>query len=206
LDNRLFFPATQRNRDCIGNVLSRFIKKGSVLEIGSGSGEHGVVFQKRFPKIIWQTSDPELVHRKSISSWIEFEDLTKKMPQPLEIDVKKIPWKIPLRLALSLQGIVSINMIHVSHWSCTVALFKESGKLLKKGQFLILYGPFKIGNKHTSQSNFFFDNSLKKQNHLWGIKNLEEVGDEAEKNGFSEENIIRMPSNNFSIIYRKVSR
>ena len=125
MDNRLFFPATQRNRDCIGNVLSRFIKKGSVLEIGSGSGEHGVVFQKRFPKIIWQTSDPELVHRKSISSWIEFEDLTKKMPQPLEIDVKKIPWKIPLRLALSLQGIVSINMIHVSHWSCTVALFKE---------------------------------------------------------------------------------
>jgi len=206
LDNRLFFPATQRNRDCIGNVLSRFIKKGSVLEIGSGSGEHGVVFQKRFPKIIWQTSDPELVHRKSISSWIEFEDLSKKMPQPLEIDVKKIPWKIPLRLALSLQGIVSINMIHVSHWSCTVALFKESGKLLKKGQFLILYGPFKICNKHTSQSNFFFDNSLKKQNHLWGIKNLEEVGDEAEKNGFSEENIISMPSNNFSIIYRKVSR
>ena len=206
MDNRLFFPATQRNRDCIGNVLSRFIKKGSVLEIGSGSGEHGVVFQKRFPKIIWQTSDPELVHRKSISSWIEFEDLSKKMPQPLEIDVKKIPWKIPLRLALSLQGIVSINMIHVSHWSCTVALFKESGKLLKKGQFLILYGPFKICNKHTSQSNFFFDNALKKQNHLWGIKNLEEVGDEAEKNGFSEENIIRMPSNNFSIIYRKVSR
>jgi len=205
LDNRLFFSATQRNRECIGNVLSKIIKKGSVLEIGSGSGEHGVVFQKRFPEIIWQTSDPKLVHRKSITSWIKFEDLTKKMPQPLEIDVEKIPWKIPLRIALSLQGIVSINMIHVSHWSCTIALFKESGKLLKKGQFLILYGPFKICNKHISQSNYFFDNSLKMQNHLWGIKNLEEVCDEAKKNGFSEENIIRMPSNNFSIIYRKVS-
>ena len=101
MDNRLF-SATQRNRDCIGDVLSRIIKKGSVLEIGSGSGEHGVVFQKRFPGIIWQTSDPELVHRKSISSWIEYEDLTKKMPQPLEIHVEKIPWKIPLRLAHSL--------------------------------------------------------------------------------------------------------
>ena len=63
MDNRLFFPATQRNKDFIGNVISRIIKKdGSVLEIGSGSGEHGVVFQKRFPEIIWQTSDPELVH------------------------------------------------------------------------------------------------------------------------------------------------
>ena len=102
MDNRLFFPATQRNRDCIADVLSRIIKKGSVLEIGSGSGEHGVVFQKRFPEVIWQTSDPELVHRKSISSWIEYENLTKKMPQPIEIDVKKIPWKIPLRLAHSL--------------------------------------------------------------------------------------------------------
>ena len=96
MDHRLFFSATQRNRDCIGDVLSRIIKKGAVLEIGSGSGEHGVFFQKRFPRIIWQTSDLEFVHRKSISSWIEYEELTKKMPQPLEIDVEKIPWKIPL--------------------------------------------------------------------------------------------------------------
>ena len=145
------------------------------------------------------------MHRKSISSWIEYEDLTKKMPQPLEIDVEKIPWKIPLRLANSLQGIVSINMIHVAQWSCTVALFRESGKLLNKGQFLILYGPFKICNKHTSESNYFFDNSLKMQNDLWGIKNLEEVCDESKKNGFSQEEIIRMPANNFSIIYRQVS-
>ena len=181
------------------------MKKGSVLEIGSGSGEHGVVFQKRFPGVIWQTSDPELLHRKSISSWIEYEDLTKKMPQPLEIDVEKIPWKIPLRLTHSLQGIVSINMIHVAQWSCTEALFRESGKLLNKGQFLILYGPFKICNKHTSESNYFFDNSLKMQNDLWGIKNIEEVCHESKKNGFSQKDIIRMPANNFSIIYRKVS-
>ena len=205
MDRRLFFPATQRNRDCIGDVLSKIIKKGSVLEIGSGSGEHGVFFQKRFPEIIWQTSDPDLVHRKSISSWIEYEDLTKKMPQPLEIDVENIPWKIPLILANSLQGIVSINMIHVTEWSCTVALFRESGKLLNKGQFLILYGPFKIRNKHTSESNYFFDNSLKMQNDVWGIKNLEDVSDESKKNGFSQEDIIKMPANNFSIIYKKVS-
>ena len=61
MDNRLFFSATKRNRHCIGNVLSRIIKKnGSILEIGSGSGEHGVFFQKLFPQTIWQTSDPNL--------------------------------------------------------------------------------------------------------------------------------------------------
>ena len=66
------------------------------------SCEHGVVFQKRFPEKIRQTSDPELVHRKSISFWIAYEDLNKKMPQPLEIDLEKIPWKVPLRLAHSI--------------------------------------------------------------------------------------------------------
>ena len=60
-----------------------------------------------------------------------------KMPQPLEIDVEKIPWKIPLRLVHSLQGIVSINMIHVAGWSSTVELFRESGKLLNKEKFLV---------------------------------------------------------------------
>ena len=48
------------------------------------------------------------------------------MPQPLEIDLEKIPWKVPFRWAHSLQGIVSINMIHVAHWSCTVDLFRDS--------------------------------------------------------------------------------
>ena len=107
------------------------------------------------------------------------------MLKPLELDVEKIPWEIPMRLAHSLQEIVSINMIHVAPWTCTIALFREAGKLLKKGQFLILYGPFKIGNKHTSQSNYFFDNSLKMQNYLWGIRNVDEVTDEAKKNVFS---------------------
>ena len=104
-----------------------------------------------------------------------------------------------------MQGIVSINMIHVDEWTCTVALFRESAKLLKNGKFLILYGPFKIANKHTSKSNYLFDNSLKIKNDLWGIRNLEEVTEEAKKTGFCQEDIISMPANNFSIIYRKVS-
>ena len=36
------------------------------------------------------------------------------MPKPLEIDLEKITWKIPLGTAYSLQGIVSINMIQIA--------------------------------------------------------------------------------------------
>ena len=206
MDNRLFFPATKRNRTFIGDVLSRIIpKNGSILEIGSGSGEHGVAFQKRFPEIIWQTSDPDLRHRQSISSWILYEKLNMKMPQPLAIDVEITPWKISSELGLSLQVIVSINLIHISSWNCTRSLFKESGKLLSHGKYLMLYGPFKINNEHISQSNYLFDKSLKMQNNNWGVRNLDKVNEEAYNNGFDQKELIFMPANNLSIIYKKVS-
>lgn len=206
MDNRLFFPATERNKDSIAEVLSRILlKRGYILEIGSGSGEHAIKFQKCFPELTWQSSDPELIHRKSISSWIEHEELNFKMPQPLDIDVEKIPWEIPSELLNSIQGIISINMIHIASWNCTKSLFNESGNLLKNGQFLMLYGPFKIDGKHISQSNAVFDISLKMQNESWGVRDLAEVSEEANKNDFIEEELIRMPANNFSVIYRKGS-
>ena len=206
MDNRLFFPSTERNRESIGKVLSRILQPGGcILEIGSGSGEHGVIFQKFFPEITWQSSDPELIHRKSISSWIDHEELNLKMPQPLDIDVEKIPWEIPSELLCSIQGIISINMIHIAYWNCTKSLFNESGILLKDGQFLILYGPFKICNKHLSQSNELFDSSLKLKNQSWGVRDLGDVSEEASNNGFIEEELIHMPANNLLVIYRKAS-
>jgi len=206
LDHRLFFPATQRNKIYIGDVLSKIsLKKGFVLEIGSGSGEHGVEFQKRFPELIWQTSDPELKHRESIISWINHEKLNIKMPKPLKIDVTKIPWPISIELLNNLQAIISINMIHIAPWECTESLFKESGKLLNNGKFIILYGPFKIKYKHISVSNELFDRSLKSQNNAWGVRNLEDVNKLAIITGFKQKHLIKMPANNLILIYEKIS-
>ena len=80
-----------------------------------------------------------------------------------------------------MRGVVCINVIHVAKWASTIALFKASGKLLNKVQFLILYGPFKIDNKHTSQSQYFFDNLLKMKNNFWGIRKVEHVNDYGKK-------------------------
>ncbi len=84
------------------------------MEIVSGSGEHAVLFQKRFPEITWKTSDPEHIHRSSISSWIYHEELNFIMPKPLAINVKQTPWKIPSKLRLFLKAIISINMIYIT--------------------------------------------------------------------------------------------
>ena len=203
LDNRLNFPATTRNRDSIARVLSDYISPDSLfLEIASGSGEHGVFFQKTFPSIIWQTSDPELAHRQSITSWIKHEGLFCKMPKPLDINVEKRPWPITNQIRSLIKGVVCINMIHISPWSCTKALFNESKNNLNQNNFLMIYGPFIKKDVKTSDSNLNFDQSLKFQNPLWGIRHLDEVNKVAFMNGFVQDKVIEMPANNLSVIYR----
>ena len=93
-------------------------------------------------------------------------------------------------------------MIHISAWSCTKALFEESGNLLNKDQSLMLYGPFKKAGFHTSESNRIFDNSLRSQNNAWGVRDLVEVNKEAMQNGFKSVNVIQMPANNLFVIFR----
>ena len=202
-DNRLHFPATSRNCDSIAAVLSNYISPNSLyLEVASGSGEHGVFFQKKFPSIIWQTSDPELMHRKSINSWIKHEGLFSKMPEALNLDVEMSPWPITNQLRSLIKGVVCINMIHISPWTCTKGLIDKSKYLLDKNQFLLIYGPFLRENVLTSGSNLNFDQSLKSQNPLWGLRQLEQVNKIAFEAGFNLEKVIEMPANNLSVIYR----
>tara|TARA_Y100001968_G_C19329658_1_gene703617 strand:- start:194 stop:826 length:633 start_codon:yes stop_codon:yes gene_type:complete len=201
-DNRLIFAATSRNRESIAAVLSNYICPHSyLLEIASGSGEHAVFFQKKFPSIIWQSSDPELVHRKSINSWIKHKGLDSKMPEPLELDVERRPWPITKQLRSLIKGIVCINMIHISPWTCTKALFEESKNYLHQNDFLMIYGPFIRKKIQTSESNFIFDQSLQLQNPQWGLRKLDEVNKLALKNGFKLDKVIEMPANNLAVIY-----
>ena len=56
-----YAPATLRNREPIRDVLRQVLPaRGSVLEIGSGSGEHAVFFAASFPQIVWHPSDADL--------------------------------------------------------------------------------------------------------------------------------------------------
>ena len=48
-----------------------------------------------------------------------------------------------------------------------------------------------------------FDSSLKMQNKFWGVRDLGEVSDEDKKCSFLKDELIRIPANNFLVIYRK---
>ena len=204
MDQRLFFPATERNRGPIGDLLHQLLPaSGAVLELASGSGEHAVCFQKRFPNLRWQASDPDRDHRASINAWIQHQGLSQVMPAALNIDVEKRPWPLPQTIRGVLNAVVCINLLHISPASCTDAVLEESALLLPSGAPLIIYGPFMRNGAHTSASNAAFDQSLRERNHQWGLRELNQVTAIAAKAGFKTENVLSMPANNLSLIFQR---
>ncbi|HGY5554061.1 MAG TPA: DUF938 domain-containing protein [Prochlorococcus sp.] len=201
--DRLHFSATERNRDAIASVLIKTLPTdGRVLEIASGSGEHAVAFQKLFPKLIWHCSDIEPKHLRSINAWIHFEQLEQVMPAPITLDVRNRPWQLPDVLIDHLCGVICINMIHITPWNCCESLIQEASQIVGESAPLILYGPYKRNGLHTSESNAKFDESLRKQDPSWGVRELEDVEQLGLSAGLSLNNIIEMPANNLSLIFR----
>ncbi len=199
-DERLIFPATERNRIPIGDVLAKQLpSKGLILEIASGSGEHGVTFQKRFPELTWQCSDPDPEHCRSIDSWIRHEQLTRKMQAALQLDVRDTGWL--KQLTEPAQAVVAINLLHISDWNCTTALFTQSAAVLPNGGTLCVYGPFSVDGHHISESNRSFDTSLRQRNPDWGVRDQKSVLKQACTAGLTLQDITLMPANNRMITW-----
>ncbi len=58
MDNQPFSSAARRNQQPILDVLKTYIcHRGTVLEIGSGTGQHAVFFTQNLPGLSWQPSD-----------------------------------------------------------------------------------------------------------------------------------------------------
>ena len=198
--DRLYFPATVRNRAPIGAALSELLpEQGAVLEIASGSGEHAVTFQRRFPGILWQASDPDPSHCKSINAWIAHECLSDLMPPALQLDVLDRPWLIPERTSVELKVVVAINLIHIAPWSCCQSLVEQASDHLPIGGRLILYGPFRRNGLHTSSSNEAFDQSLRERNPSWGVRDLEAVETLCSEVGFKNMRFTELPANNLIV-------
>ena len=163
---RRFAPATQRNREPILAVLDRVLpRRGLVLEVASGTGEHAAWFAHNLRPLLWQPSDPDPELRRSITS---HGASIANLKAPLDLDVTRSPW--PLDEA---GAVVCINMIHIAPWAAAEGLMAGAGALLPAGAPLYIYGPFRRDGRHTAPSNAAFDRSLRAENPDWGVRDLE---------------------------------
>lgn len=198
-DGKWFIAAAERNKGPIIDVLARVLpKRGVVLEIASGTGQHVAHFASALRSLTWQPSDPDPELRESIALRVRDERLSNVNP-PVDVDVTRLPW--PLQTA---DALLCINLIHVAPWSATLALFEGAKGLLPTHRVLFLYGPYRRYGRHTSEGNAQFDADLRAHDPEWGLRDLETVSEVADRAGFVLTEIVEMPANNFSLVFRRI--
>jgi hypothetical protein len=197
-DARLYSAACERNREPILRVLEQVLPpSGLVLEVASGTGMHGAYMAPRLPSIVWQPSDADEAALASVEAWRAAEPADNLLP-PLRLDVLAPEW--PLDEAAA---IFNANMIHISPWPCALGLLDGAARLLPEGAPLVLYGPYRIGGRHTAESNAAFDESLRRRDPRWGVRDLEEVAAAAAERGFTQERLVALPANNHVVVFRR---
>ncbi len=192
-------PSARRNRDAILEVLKFIFPKApaTILEIASGSGEHVVHFASAFPQHHFIATDPSMVARASVEAWVS--ELALSSVETRDLDVTAESWPVDRA-----DVVLCINMIHIAPWPATEGLFRGAQRTLPLEAPLVLYGPYRVGGRHTSESNVKFESWLKAKDPRFGVRNLDDVVDVAQRNGFELEQRFTMPANNFTLLFRKL--
>ena len=185
-----YSESCDQNKYPILEVLQQeFAHANSVLEIGSGTGQHAVFFGEHFPDIIWQTSD-RLEYHSGIQLWLDDCNLANVLP-PIELDVALDHWP-----QQTYDAVFSANTAHIMSAPEVEHLFNGIGRILKTGGRFCLYGPFNYHGQYTSDSNARFDQWLKQRDPHSGIKDIDDVIRWAQQSGLSLATDYEMPVNN----------
>jgi cyclopropane fatty-acyl-phospholipid synthase-like methyltransferase len=192
-----FAESSEQNKLPILEVLKRhFSNAKSVLEIGSGTGQHAVFFASQLPALQWYTSDLEENHA-GILAWIDEAQLTN-VHAPIRLDVRQENWGTQKHDAL-----FSANTAHIMDWNGVTHLFRGAGQVLRPGGVFCLYGPFNYDGRYTSESNARFDHWLKSRDPESGIRDFEALCQLAEDNDMLLIGDYPMPANNRILVWEK---
>jgi SAM-dependent methyltransferase len=206
-DGRLDAPAFHRNREAIADVLVPFLEShaGHVLEIGSGTGQHAVDMASRMPSITWWPTDFNDSHLRSIAAWRRYANLPN-LKKPIRLDASAADWQLEERgLPASVTVMFCANVIHIAPWAVAEGLFAGANRHLRAGGQLWLYGPFRREGKHNAPSNAAFDQSLRRQNPEWGVRDTAELRELAQRNNLAFKHTYELPSNNAILTFEQSS-
>jgi cyclopropane fatty-acyl-phospholipid synthase-like methyltransferase len=190
-------PAAVRNREAILDVIKdEFRDCKSILEVGSGTGQHAIFFASKMPWLNWQTSDLAENH-PGIIAWLEEAQLANvASPYLLDVEQSASPDE-------TFDAVFSANTSHIMSFGAVECMFKLVAKALATGGSFCLYGPFNLEGEFTSDSNRNFDASLKSRNSAMGIRNLEDLDGFAKQNNLHRKDTYAMPANNMLVVWQK---
>ncbi len=192
-----FAEYAARNAAPILEVLRREFRDHShVLEIGSGTGQHAVVFGAELPRLRWQTSDLDENH-EGIMAWLQSAGLDN-VEVPLSVDVRSATLD-----ASTYDAAFSSNTAHIMDIDAVEKMFRLVGSALQPGGVFCLYGPFRVGGRFNTSSNEAFDENLRHRDPVMGIRDLEQLDEFASSAGMSRQRLYAVPSNNYVAVWQK---
>ena len=189
--------ACERNKGPILEVLrSVFADRSHVLEIGSGTGQHGVHFAAHLEHVTWHPTErlgalPELAAR------IQAEG-GRNLRQPMLLDVRQSVW--PLR---SVDAVFTANTLHILSWPEVTAMFHGIGGTLVPGGVVCVYGPFRYAGSYTSPSNLEFDRLLRERDPDSGIREIHDLTALASGFGLRLDADHDLPAHNRLLVFMK---
>ena len=189
-----FSAACERNKTPILEALREVLPgQGTVLEIGSGTGQHVVHFANGLPRLHWQPSDRR-EYLPTLKRRLQLEGGDNICP-PILLDVLE-QW--PER---GFAAIYSANTAHIMAWPAVCAMFAGVSRHLQPGGVFCLYGPFNEQGRFTAPSNAAFDAQLRKEDPVMGIRSVEDL--ESLAGGLQLQLTARfeMPANNQLLVF-----
>lgn len=202
-DGRRHSPSIARNRDAVRDVyLEHMPASGTVLEIASGTGEHGAHIASALPGMTWQYSDIDTASLASQAAWRVFTGEQARLLEPVLLDVTSPDWSAS-GAKLPVQAMFCANMIHIAPFVAAEGLLAGAGRHLVPGGRLMLYGPFARAGE-IAPSNARFSEDLESRDKSWGVRDLDhEILPLADAAGLKLIDVIEMPANNLSVIFEK---
>lgn len=194
-----FAEACERNKDPILAVLRQwFVEPGTVLEIGSGTGQHAVHFAGHLPHLSWICTDREENHH-GIKLWLE-EARLPNLRGPLKLDVSESAWPVD-----NADHAFSANTAHIMSWPEVELMFAGVAAVLPPGGAFCLYGPFNRDGEFTSESNRAFDRMLRERNPAMGIRDDRALIALGQRHELALAADNALPANNRLLIWKKTA-
>lgn len=192
-----FSQACENNKRPILAVLREvFTRPVTVWEIGSGTGQHACFFAEHLPHLTWQPTD-RAENLAGIQLWLDDAKLPN-LKFPLALNVNDAVWP-----CAAVDAVFTANTLHIISEAEIETLFLRLGEVLNANARVCIYGPFNDNGQFTSESNAHFEQWLKSQNPLSGIRDAEWIGQLAQGIGLTLEADHAMPANNRLLVFRK---